>query len=247
MPNLFREAVSKKKKRFIDTKDGFNLDLTYIGGEENQLIAMGIPSEGIESIYRNSMGEVLRFFNKRHGFENISIYNLCIERGYDLRKALEENKFDVEGSAVMPVHRYGFEDHNACPFDLINPFCENVAAWIDKNPKKIAAIHCKAGKGRTGLMISCFLVHSGKCATADEALFYFAEERTHNAKGVTIPSQMRYVHYYDQWLKQGRPALTPRTLQITHIRLVTVPEFNLEGAVPRTFRSCYTGWMRKVR
>ena len=83
-------VVSKKKKRFIDEKEGFNLDLTYIGGKPqrpggggSQLIAMGFPSEGMEALYRNSMSEVKRFFNERHA-DKFKIYNLCHEKAYAL-------------------------------------------------------------------------------------------------------------------------------------------------------------------
>ena len=58
---------------------------------------------------------------------------------------------------------------------------------------QVVAIHCKAGKGRTGCIIACLLVFLGVCSSADDALLYFARQRTHNSKGVTIPSQIRSV------------------------------------------------------
>jgi phosphatidylinositol-3,4,5-trisphosphate 3-phosphatase/dual-specificity protein phosphatase PTEN len=206
---LFRGLVSKKKKRFEE--DGFNLDLTYIGGPGSQLIAMGYPAEGLEAIYRNSMSEVKRFFETRHK-EHYAVYNLCSERQYDLRQHFDKS------------YRFGFDDHNPPPLALIKPFCDSVGEWLSADKRNVAAIHCKAGKGRTGMMIACYLVHSGRCANADEALFYFGQERTKNGKGVTIPSQMRYVHYYESVLRRG--SWQPHKYQITHVRFVGVPNFD---------------------
>ena len=193
---------TQKKKRFIDDEHKFNLDLTYI---TPQLIAMGYPAEGMEALYRNSMVEVKRFFQVYHEGE-FAVYNLCCEKQYDLDQHFARN------------FRFGFEDHNACPLALIKPFCDSVGEWLNQNEANVASIHCKAGKGRTGMMIACYLVHSGRCSSADEALFLFGQERTRNGKGVTIPSQMRYVHYYETLLRRG--SVQPHTYQITHVRMV---------------------------
>jgi hypothetical protein len=65
----------------------------------------------------------------------------------------------------------------------------------------VAAVHCKAGKGRTGVMICCYLVFSGLCSNTEDALNYYALMRTTNRKGVTIPSQQRYIRYFETFLK----------------------------------------------
>ncbi|KAH1052856.1 hypothetical protein GLYMA_08G241500v4 [Glycine max] len=63
--------------------------------------------------------------------------------------------------------------------------------------------HYKAGKGRTGLMVSAYLTYCGM--SADEALQLYADRRTTNNEGVSIPSQRRYVAYWDSLLSNSVP------------------------------------------
>ena len=102
-------------------------------------------------------------------------------------------------------------------------------------------MHCKAGKGRTGLMVSCLLVYLRVVGSADEALRFFADKRTHDGKGVTIPSQMRYVRYFGDCLAAaaaaapGCPvaelplAVEAPVVRLRSIRIRAAPCFDLTG------------------
>lgn len=202
--NKVRGLVSKKKLRF--KQDGFDLDLSYI---TKKIIAMGYPSQSFEGIYRNSMPDVQRFFDKYHNHHN-KIYNLCSEREYDAKK------FE------LCSHDYRFDDHNPCPFTMIETFCKDVKEYLAGDEENVVAIHCKAGKGRTGTLIACYLVYAGICETSQMALDMFSLERTANQKGVTIPSQQRYVHYFAKYLNGTVPVpldLPAPVIVVTGLRL----------------------------
>ena len=139
-----KSLVSQDKTRFC--YDGFDLDLTYI---TPRIIAMGYPSKSIEGIYRNNMEDVKIFFQARHPNHH-KVYNLCEERKY-------KDCFYKQGY-------YPFKDHEAPPLNLIRPFCEDVKKFLDEDPKNVVAIHCLAGKGRTGTFVCCLLLY---CSESD--------------------------------------------------------------------------------
>lgn len=206
--NLVKSLVSKKKARFC--YDGFDLDLTYI---TSRIIAMGFPSSSIEGIYRNNLDDVKNFFIQRHPY-HYKVYNLCAEKTYP------------EGTFYNQAY-YPFKDHEAPPLNMLRPLCEDCKSFLDKDPENIVAIHCKAGKGRTGTVISCLLLYMGYFNTIDECLEYYGLMRTFNYKGVTIPSQERYVRYFEKIFKENIPhPIVFVTKTIKKIRMVSIKSFS---------------------
>ena len=206
--NIVKALVSKKKNRFC--YDGFDLDLTYI---TERIIAMGMPSSHLEGLYRNPMEEVQRFLNTRHT-AHYKVYNLCEERSYPKNSFFKQEIFP-------------FKDHEAPPLNLMKSFCEDAKKFLDEDKKNIVAVHCKAGKGRTGTMICCLLLYMNTFETAAECLQYYGMMRAENGKGVTIPSQIRYVNYFEKIIKEKMPHPVVFIKKIiTKIRMFTLPMFH---------------------
>ena len=210
--NFVRRMVSKNKIRFQE--DGYDLDLTYV---TDNIIAMGCPSEGFEEFYRNPMEEVQKFFKSRHE-GHYRLYNLCAEKS----RQYDPEKF--EGA----VECFPFKDHNPPPLPLLVEFCKCVDAFLKADERNTAAIHCKAGKGRTGTVIACYFLHCGLVDTAAKAIEAFGQVRTDDGKGITIPSQKRYVGYYEKVLRDELRLRTP-AYQITSLKIYTTPNFDTLG------------------
>lgn len=181
-----RKAVSGHKVRY--RKEGFDLDLTQVAP---RIIVHGFPAIGIEHIYRNPRYELKRYLELHHK-DHYKVYNFCCEYGRSYEPEVYEGR----------VERYPFKDHNTPPLETMIAFANSAKRWLDADPENVVSMHCKAGKGRAGLMCCVLLIRSGICQSAVEALDLYDRTRVDNNKGLTVTSQRKFVVFYEALWRQ---------------------------------------------
>jgi len=209
--DFLRELVSGKKNRFKNNT--YNLDLTYV---TTRLIAMSFPASGTEKLYRNNIDDVAKFLRFRHE-NNFYVYNLS-NRSYNYEK------FDKR------VNCYKWEDHHSPPIDMLFQICEHIHCYLKAKPQNTAVVHCKAGKGRTGTIICCYLLFSGRFVDPDKAMQYYKMKRFSKGGGVTQPSQVRYVRYFHEILNGSR-IYYPVAYHLQTFTIQNAPKFGVTTGI----------------
>eukprot|EP01127_Copromyxa_protea_P013387 TRINITY_DN3596_c0_g1_i3.p1 TRINITY_DN3596_c0_g1~~TRINITY_DN3596_c0_g1_i3.p1 ORF type:complete len:1139 (+),score=260.54 TRINITY_DN3596_c0_g1_i3:31-3447(+) len=181
MKPIVRTYVSGDRRRYKG--DGTNLDLTYI---QDKIVAMSFPASGfIETVWRNSIHSVGAFLIKNHG-DNFMVFNVS-ERSYNGSKMKKQM-----------IH-IPFADHHPPPLVQLFEIVSMIDAWL-LHPDHVAVVHCVGGKGRTGTIISALMFYSCMFNTMEESAAHFATSRSVAGRGVTQPSQIRYLTYFESFL-----------------------------------------------
>ena len=207
-----KEIVSEGRIRMH--RRNYDLDLVYI---TRRIIAMGYPATGCESFYRNSFTDVKQFLTEEHG-NKYKVYNLCMEKS----RIYKKTAFGGPKVSLFP-----FQDHQSCPVKLMLEFCIDVCIFLLKDDENVAAVHCKAGKGRTGTMICAYLLFTGVALNSVNAFEMYGTRRSKEKRGVTVPSQRRYIQHFETYLSCNfqRPyfKLIPKIIK----NFLTKPKGNL--------------------
>ena len=87
-------------------------------------------------------------------------------------------------------------------------------------------------------MICSYLLHNDHFSKSQDALKYYGDARTRNAKGVTIPSQRRYVLYYSHKLTHHLE-YTRTMVLLKGFEMTPVPSFQ-NSTCSKCFNCCFS-------
>ena len=107
----------------------------------------------------------------------VKIYNLCAEDRY---------QYPLESVQPFSIFKFPFPDHNVTHLQKVFTFCLDAALFLQRmeqyhknsgesieNNQPVIVVHCKAGKGRTGMMICSLLVFLGMFNTHAKAIEHY--------------------------------------------------------------------------
>ncbi|KAL8942784.1 MAG: hypothetical protein Q9216_001469 [Gyalolechia sp. 2 TL-2023] len=230
MASILRQIVASPRQKHPEA----GLDLCYV--TDNIIATSGPSSTFPQRAYRNPTDALVKFLDYKH----------------DTHWAIWE--FRAEGTGYPDSEVYGrirhypWPDHHPPPFALIPNIMASMRDWLkgpDTEVGRVVVVHCKAGKGRSGTAACSFLI-SEEGWTAEDALFRFTTRRMRSGfgAGVSIPSQLRWIRYVDEWTKH-RKLYVERQIEVVEVHVwglrdgvkVAVEGFIDEGRTIKNFHT----------
>jgi protein-tyrosine phosphatase len=208
------------------------------------LIATSGPSSTYpQRAYRNPTDALVKFLDSKHG-DSWSIWEFRAEgTGYpdsEVHGRIQHFPWPDHHPppfAVIPAimanmknwlsggNLVGGQDH-VNDYDNTNTDGEGTSVTTEtqttaiRRKNRVAVVHCKAGKGRSGTIACSYLV-SQEGWKVDDALKRFTERRMRVGfgNGVSILSQVRWVGYVDRWANDMDRAYVERPVEVLEIHV----------------------------
>lgn len=183
---------SKKKESLGDQVNliewnGILLNLSYILPN----VALMCTPSSTDFIRRNDERIIADYIHEKHG-EHFYLINVH-EDTYDFSLFDEKVKY------------YPYPDHCAPRISLIANIVKDMEKIKKEDPEVTFFIHCKAGRGRSGTVAAAYMTYSKLVPSMDVATYLVNEKRSPTKIGITIPSQYRFLNYYEFLLNNGWP------------------------------------------
>jgi hypothetical protein len=136
-----------------------------------------------------------------HHEEHYMVWNVA---GSGPEPAYEPEAF---GGRVVQLRYPG----HLCPtLQMLVEACASIHAWLRADPANFVAVHCRSGRGRSAVLLSCVAAFlsmvSGEAAgptSPVDWLSRLATLRGEDEAKLTLPTHRRYLQYFGQLLRSG--------------------------------------------
>ncbi|XP_065174622.1 cyclin-G-associated kinase-like [Sycon ciliatum] len=196
------------------------LDIRYV---TSRLLVMSAPVEGLESVMRNPIDEILEYITARYD-NDFMVFNLC---------SLQYNKERLNGN----VTDCGWPTKGSPQFSDVMNICRQIHVYLDTNKKGAAIVHCEDGKALSAVAIVAYFMYIGLFKSPLAGLKVFCKRRFPDGyKGeLLLPSQGRYLRYCYQVFggpEQSKPR--SQSVILRQLCLTSIPKYNLNrtGCTP---------------
>lgn len=186
------------------------------------IVTSGPSSVWPKKAYRNPTDQLVKFLDDHHRVD-WSIFEFRAEgTGYP------------DSEVHNRIHHFPWPDHHPPPFAIIPALMASMRNWIQgenfdgvadekastARRQRVAVVHCKAGKGRSGTAACSYLISEEGWKRTD-ALQRFTERRMRAGfgNGVSIPSQLRWVGYVDRWTNHLNKQYIERPVEIIELHV----------------------------
>jgi phosphatidylinositol-3,4,5-trisphosphate 3-phosphatase/dual-specificity protein phosphatase PTEN len=228
--DLLRQIVASPRARHPEA----GLDLCYV--TENIIATSGPSGTYPQVAYRNPLKDLVKFLDSKHK-DNWAIWEFRAEgTGYP------------DSEVYNRIWHYPWPDHHPPPFALVPLIMGSMRKWLkEENAEgRVAVVHCKAGKGRSGT-ISCSYLISEEGWSPEDAMKRFTERRMRPGfgNGISIPSQRRWITYVNRWAQSGKKPYVDRPVEIVEVHIwglrggvkIAVEGYVDEGKVIKAFHT----------